>query len=121
MNEIGQIIAELLVQISAEVATDAVWRRLTNPTRLLIKILATGLVSISLGWCSAGLFPRAFITNEVLQWAYLFIVPVIMGGVMHWIGSRFEKREKRRSTLEMFGFGWLFAFLFSLTRYLATS
>ncbi len=120
MEEIAQIIAELLLQLFFEFFADALWRRLPEPMRILFHVAVSVAVAILLGWLSTLLFPKAFISWDWLRIAYLVIVPVLVGFVMSKIGSFFAARNKRRGVLEDFGFGWLFAFSFALTRYFLT-
>jgi hypothetical protein len=121
VEEIGQIIVELFLQLFLEVIADAIWRRLPEPARLGVKAVLSVGVAILLGWLSSLAFPKPFIAVELFRIAYLILVPVLLGFMMSLIGVYFSKRSKARSTLESFGFGWLFAFSFALTRYFATT
>jgi hypothetical protein len=117
MGEIAQVIAEILLQLFFEVFADALWRRLPASIRFAVHIAATLAVALLFGWLSTRLFPNSFISWEWLRIAYLVIAPVFVGLVMSKIGSYFTARNKRRSALEDFGFGWLFAFTFALARH----
>lgn len=121
MEEIGQILVELVLQIFAEVLADAIWRRLPEPARVVIKALLSAVLAALLAWLSTVFAPKPLFTGEALRIIYLVVAPVMIGLGMAWIGRYFVKRAKARSTLEGFGFGWLFAFSFALTRYLLLS
>ncbi len=121
VEEIGQILVELFLQFFLEVLADAIWRRLPEPARLGIKALLSAVLAALLAWLSAVLAPAPLFAGEALRIAYLIVAPGIIGLGMSWIGRFFVKKEKSRSTLEAFGFGWLFAFSFALTRYLLIS
>lgn len=121
MEEILQFIVELFLQFFVEVVADAIWRRLPEPARLLVKAaLSAGLAAL-LAWLSVAIAPDRFVKAEALRIAYLVLAPLFIGWAMASIGRFFTTRHKQRSTLEGFGFGWLFAFSFALTRYLLTS
>jgi hypothetical protein len=121
MAEIGRILVELLVQLFVEVLADAIWRRLPASARVFIKALLSAILAALLAWLYTVLAPDPLFRGETLRIAYLVVAPVMIGLLMTWIGACFVRMEKSRSTLEGFGFGWLFAFSFALTRYLLTS
>jgi hypothetical protein len=120
VEEIGQILVELFLQFFLEVLADVIWRRLPEPARLVIKALLSAGIAALLGGLSTMLAPAPLFAGEVLRVAYLVVAPAIIGLGMSWIGRYLVNNEKSRSTLEAFGFGWLFAFSFALTRYLLT-
>lgn len=118
MPEISQFLTELLLQLFIEVLADALWRKFPEPVRHVVKaILFVGLSAL-LAWVSTVIAPKSLITTLELRIIYLVVAPVIVGVAMAWIGRWLVKHEKPRSTLETFGFGWLFAFSFALTRFL---
>ncbi|MCS6244479.1 MAG: hypothetical protein H2172_11565 [Opitutus sp.] len=118
MEEIGQIFVELFLQLFFEVFADAIWRRLPEPARVAVKVVLSSAFAVLIGWVSVTLKPDLSISSESLRIVYLIFAPVLVGIVMSWIGRFFVSREKPRSILERFAFGWLFAFSFALTRYL---
>ena len=67
MEEIGQIIVELFLQLFFEVLADAIWRRLPGPVRIAVKAVLSIGVAILLGWLSSIAFPKPFIALEALR------------------------------------------------------
>ena len=118
MEEIGQVFVELFLQLILEVFADAIWRRLPEPARIAVKVVLSSAFAVLIGWLSVSLKPSFGISSEALRIVYLIFAPVLIGIAMSWIGRFFVSREKPRSILERFVFGWLFAFSFALTRYL---
>lgn len=118
MPEIGQFLIELLLQLFFEVFADALWRKFPEPARYVIKgILFVGLSAL-MAWVSTVFVSGPLIAAMELRIIYLAVGPLMIGLAMAWTGRCFEKSQKPRSTLETFGFGWLFAFTFALTRFL---
>lgn len=120
MEEVLQFIFELVFQAIFEVLGDVVWRRLPEPARVLIKLLLTSAFAVLLGFLSTLVLPEPFISARPLAIAYVVLGPLLLAWLMARVGAWMERKEKRRSTLERFGYGWLFAFSFTLTRFLIT-
>ena len=118
MEEIAQFIFELIFQFLFELLADTVWRRLPEPVRAAVKLVAAAAFAALLGFLSTLVLPEPFITSRAWAIVHLVVGPVLVAWAMARIGRAMEKREKHRTSLERFGYGWLFAFSFTLTRFL---
>ena len=120
MDELAQVLFELIFQFFFEALADVAWRQVPEPARTTVKILLAAAFAATLGFLSSLLFPTPFITAEPLAIAYLLLGPLLIGWVMARLGRLLERKDKRRTSLERFGYGWLFAFSFSLARFIST-
>lgn len=120
MDELAQILFELIFQFLFEVLADVAWRQSPEPARATIKALLAAIFAAVLGFLSTLLFPEPFITARPLALAYLILGPLLVGAIMARLGRALERKDKRRTTLERFGYGWLFAFSFTFARFLLT-
>ena len=119
MEEIFQIVFEFVFQALFEFLADAVVRFLPPAGKTLLKAMLCVAFAVLLGSLSTLLLPGPIILAEWLRIAYLIVAPLTLAVIMAWLGRALVVRHKRRTSLETFGFGWLFAFSFALTRYLA--
>lgn len=120
MEEIPQLIFEVVFQFIFEVLGDVVWRRLPEPARAALKTVCVLLFGAALGFVSTLVVSAPLIEARALALVHLVVGPLFVGWLMVRIGSFLEKRHRPRSALERFGHGWLFAFSFSLVRFLVT-
>lgn len=120
MDELAQILFELIFQFLFEAFGDVAWRQWPEPARAALKALLAAVFAAVLGLLSTLLFPEPFITARPLAIAYLILGPLLIGWIMARLGRALELKNKRRSSLERFGYGWLFAFSFTLARFLLT-
>lgn len=120
MDELAQILFELIFQFLFEALADVAWRQSPEPARATVKALLAAAFAAALGFLSTLLFPSPFITARPLAIAYLILGPLLIGWIMARLGRLLERKDKRRTTLERFGYGWLFAFSFTLARFLLT-
>jgi hypothetical protein len=93
-------------------------RCLSPAERTVLKVVLYIAVAGLLGFLSTLLLPDPIIRAAWLRIVYLIAAPVTLAAIMAWIGRTFLARHMRRTSLETFGFGWLFAFSFALTRFL---
>lgn len=120
MEEISQLIFEVVGQAIVEFIVDAFWRTMPPGGKVVLKVLLCAGFAALLGFLSSIPFPDPFIESEAGRIAYLVIVPVALGEGMAMIGRFMSARGRNRTSLESFGFGWLFAFSFALVRFIAT-
>lgn len=120
MEEIFQLIFEIFGQAILEFIVDAVWRTMPPSGRVVLKIVFCAGIGTLFGVLSSIPFSEPFIASETGRIVYLLVVPLVLGVTMAQVGKYMTARGKKRSSLESFGFGWLFAFTFALARYLAT-
>lgn len=120
MEEIVQFIFELIFQLIFEVLADVVWRQMPEPVRVAIKAIFAAAFAALLGFLSTLLLPEPLITSRPLALVHLIAGPLLIAWAMTRVGRYFERREKRRSSLERFTYAWLFASAFTLTRFLLT-
>ena len=120
MEEIVQIVLEMVGQVILELVVDGVWRTMPTSGRITIKVVLSAGFGGLFGVISSIPFPDPFIASEAGRITYLIVAPLVIGIAMAQIGRYMDARGKKRSSLESFGFGWLFAFSFALARFIAT-
>lgn len=118
MAEIIQIVFEFVVQAFFELVVDVFIRCLSPAERTVLKVVLYAAFAAVLGFLSTLVLPDPIIQAEWLRIAYLILAPLALAALMSWIGRTLLARHMRRTSLETFGFGWLFAFSFNLTRFL---
>lgn len=120
MYDLSQILIEVLLQFLFQGLANFIWRRLGEPARTVVKALLFIGAGVILGGVSSVIVRKPLLSMEWLRVAYLIVAPVLMGLAMSLIGHCYAKRNLPTSSLERFGFAWLFAFSFALARYLCT-
>ena len=76
------------------------------------------ILGAAAGAVSFSLHPRPFVSNSILQVAYLVAVPVFAGLLVGAWGQYRRRRQKLTSQLDTFTYGFLFSFAFGLVRFL---
>lgn len=120
MDEILQVVFELVFQFLFEALGDVVWRHIPEPAQVLIKLILASAFAALFGFLSTLVLPEPLISSRSLAIAYVVLGPLLLAWLMARVGAWMERKDKRRSSLERFGYGWLFAFSFTLTRFLLT-
>jgi hypothetical protein len=113
-----QIIAETVLQGLLEIVIDFGARKLAEPPGVVIKAALVAGTATLLGWISVAIVSAPLIDSMEARLAYLILAPVIIGAAMVWLGARLSGPGQPRAVLERFGFAWLFAFIFALTRHM---
>lgn len=121
MEFLFQILAELLIQIVfealAELGIHGVKNTFRNPRHPFLSTIGFLIWGLLAGGISLWLFPRSFITDEMLQLANLAITPVLAGLLMLAIGRLRAKRGQELIGLDRFGYAFAFAFAMALVRF----
>ena len=120
MEELFQAIFEFVFQAVLEIVVDALWEKSSRRTRLALEIVICVALGGLLGVVSSIVAPKSLVHALPLRIAYLVLAPILLGGVMSFIGRSRSRRGKRTGPLEKFGLGWLFAYSFALVRFFLT-
>jgi hypothetical protein len=112
VNLIGTFVADLLFHGLARIFGS---RRPVGP---LAMILGYAFLALGCGALNITLWPQHFIKNLSLRRASLIITPILAGLAMSALGSFLQKRHRATVQLETFTYGFLFAFIIQLMRYL---
>jgi hypothetical protein len=90
----------------------------SNPVDAMLK--ACGFVAAGwlAGMLSLWLMPDVFIKTQWLRVAGLILVPLASASLMSLLGSWRERHDKQVSSLETFSYGFCFAFMVSLVRFI---
>jgi hypothetical protein len=124
-------IAEFLLEIFAELIAAAIFdfasRALSGlftglsdvfkGSRVLISFIY-GLLGMSAGALSLLVLPHRLIHHTIgFHGISLFISPVVVGIVLSYVGAAMERQGKNATSLETFGYGFVFAFGMTFIRF----
>lgn len=120
---IFEIILELLIQGFFELTMGSSVRRLPTPqvaknTGPVIKAVFYSLLALLAAWLSVKLIPALYIKNSTLQIINLIVSPFIIAAAISLRTKIVKQEEKFLIKLDEFSFAYLFALIFSVTRYL---
>ncbi len=116
---IVELFFEFLIQGFFELVVGSSVRRVRPSTREKTKLpafLSYGAIAIATGWLSVELVPALYIKNPKLQIANLLIGPFIIAFAISF-RTKVIKKDEDFIKLDKFSYAYLFALLFSLTRY----
>jgi hypothetical protein len=111
-----QIVLETVAELGFTSARAAFGR--TNQGHPAWAVVAIALVGIAVGALTAWLVPHRVLPRPPVAGLSLVIGPIAVGGAMHLLGRAESKHGRARSRLATFWGGALFAFSFSLVRFL---
>ncbi|MCX6954555.1 MAG: hypothetical protein NTV51_20570 [Verrucomicrobia bacterium] len=117
---LGEFLLELFVQSLAELGARAVAPKLgpvLNTERWLPALGYTLLGGLS-GAGTLHFWPQSLIHAPALRVLSLIVVPLLAGATMSALGAWRKSRGQFLIRLDQFGYGWLFAFSFSLVRFI---
>jgi hypothetical protein len=125
---IAEFLLEIFVELIAAAVLDLVSRALSGlftgvsdaleGNRVLIGAIYA-VLGISAGELSLLILPHRIIRHPIgFHGISLIVSPVAVGLVLSYVGASMERRGKKLTTLETFGYGFLFAFGMSFVRFL---
>ena len=79
------------------------------------------LLGLIMGGVSLLIFPESFVRSERFHGINLLITPVLAGLVMGTIGQLRKRQGKTIIRLDSFVYGFIFAFMMALVRFLFTT
>ncbi len=122
MEILVEILAEFLIQILGEAMIELgfhsigeTFRRPANPWLASIGFCLLGAL---LGGLSLLVFPTHFISVGYIRLINILVIPVAVGLSMALLGVWRENRGDPVLRIDRFSFGYLFALLFALVRFL---
>ncbi len=115
---LGELFLQFLFQCLFEFILQTGFGNTKPKTKWSKLIQAIGLTffGVLLGLMSIALVPHHFLKTEAARWINLFATPILLGLFMRWRGEKLTTRGKRKTTLDSFWMGFLFAFAFALVR-----
>lgn len=114
----GQLLIELLVEFGLRIPL----RKATGSDKAWNSLLSGGLYVFVAALCAAAslqLFPNHFIKSLTLRQLNLVVAPALVGLIMGYRGKLLESKGQQALRLDSFWFGYLFALVFALIRFLA--
>ena len=111
-----EFLINLVMEVLIEFGIRGLPNRRQNDSALKIAIFYF-LLALGLGYLSASVFPEHFINDETLRLWNLLISPVLIGFFMGYFGRWRASRGHRVIKLDSFGFGYVFALGFALSRF----
>ena len=126
MEILLEIILEFLVtlifEFSAEFGLRSANHILYNKrTNVYVSLLGYIVLAIIFAGISLLVFKNHFFQNENLRHYSLLIMPIILGLLMKYKGSRMQRKGLDTIKLDSFWYGFSFALTFGLVRYLLAS
>lgn len=122
---IFEVLGEFLLQISAEALSEAgshaAQDARSKPVNPYLAALGYALFGCLAGGLSLLVFESHFITNKTLQTLNLVLAPLASGLLMAQLGAWRSRRGQPVLRIDTFLFGCIFAFSFSVIRYLFAS
>lgn len=122
-----QLILEFLVSVVGELAIELGLRSFGEP---FVNREARNPVLAGIGYCLLGLilgglslliFPDPFVRSERFHGINLLITPVLAGFAMSALGHLRKRQGKTLLRLDSFIYGFLFAFMMALVRFVYTT
>ena len=122
-----QVILEFLIPLLGEFSIELGVRSLGEP---FVRREARNPVIAGIGYCLLGLilggvsllfFPRSFVRSETVHGINLLITPVLSGLAMSAVGRLRKQQGKALLRLDSFIYGFLFAFMMALVRFVYTT
>lgn len=120
LEVVGEALCELILAESFGL-TARLFRRVRVSIRRSNPVIATFtfiLLGIGTGFLSALALPHPFVHLSKLHGISLLISPLISGLVLGYIGRVVHRRGQIPVRIESFRYGFIFAFAFSLVRFL---
>ena len=124
---IGEFLLEIFVELIAAAILDLASRALSGffdlsdafkGNRVLIGFIYA-LLGMSAGTLSLLVLPHRLIRHPIrFHGISLLISPIVVGFVLSYVGAVMERRGKKLTGLETFGYGFAFAFGMTLIRFL---
>ncbi|HEX7332600.1 MAG TPA: hypothetical protein VF290_13940 [Pyrinomonadaceae bacterium] len=122
-----QLILEVLLQVLGELLAEVGLRSFAEP---FVKREERNPILAGIGYCLLGLifgglslliFPDAIVRSERFHGINLLITPVLAGLAMSAFGHLLKRQGKTLIRLDSFIYGFLFAFMMALVRFVFTS
>ena len=122
-----EIILEALFSVVGELLTEVGLRSFGEP---FVKREARNPVFAGIGYCLLGLimgglslliFPNPLVRSETFHGINLLITPVLAGLAMSAVGRLRRRQGKTLLRLDSFIYGFLFAFMIALVRFVYTT
>ena len=117
-----EFLVELLLQIGIEVLAEFCLRAVgatlqsENARGPLFAALGYSILGACCGGLSLLVFPAAFLPAGGARVVHLMVSPVLAGGLMALVGRRRRRVGKSTIRFETFGYGYVFALAFAVTR-----
>ena|SRR5579862_1263695 len=109
------LFAEGLFELGNRSLFHFISKRPAHPVILTGGYILWGIIA---GGISLWLMPKAFITHTVIKFLNLIISPIIIGIIMMYVGKSLEKKGKKLTSLDHFGYAFIFAFSMALMRFI---
>lgn len=119
-----EILFEILLQIIVELLAEGLSRKEIHKSTALLSPAISMLGYLFLGMMAGGIsllfFPESFLQNATLRAINLIIAPVVIGGIMCFIGRLRIKKGQKTVRLDTFSYAFLFAFGMAAARFAGT-
>jgi hypothetical protein len=117
----GELLIQLIFQLLGVVGEHALQPyRSPTPRSPTASIISHLVIGAALGGLSLLIWRHSMIHGDLARVAYLFLGPVLAGGLSAAVGWLLKRNNHDTVPLERFGYAYLFAFSLSGVRFLAT-
>ncbi len=111
-----QIIFELFVELGLRSVHAVVWR--PKPLNPVLAGIGYAILGAAAGGVSLAVFPHSFIGTPWMRVANLLVAPLAAGAVMAAFGAWRQRNDQQLIRLNRFGYGFLFAFVMTCSRFI---
>ena len=112
----GELLVQLLVELGLRSA--AMPFRSRQPLHPFLSVLGYALLGGTLGMLSVHFWPSSLAQALWLRLLMLVLVPTLAGLAMAALGAWRRRRDQELIRLDRFAYAFLFAFVFSLVRFI---
>ena len=114
-----QILAEVFIQVLFEFGIRSLLEPFRRESSPVLAFFGYAMLGAIVGGISLHLIKEPFIKNHTLRLLNLMITPVLAGLIMAKFGRLKEKKGMDIIRLDKFGYGFIFAFTMTLTRFIS--
>jgi hypothetical protein len=119
MEVIFEILAEFVLQFVFEAVASVFGRKSDDGKELhpAYKLFGYATFGAIAGGLSLLVMSSSFVSAPGLKILSLIVTPVLAGLAMAWVGKWRESHGKKRSPLDRFAYGYVFALTMALVRF----
>lgn len=115
----GEVLLQVVLQALAEAGLHAVHKPGSRPqASAWLLVLGYTLLGLAVGGLSLLVFPHSLLQGQAVRLVGLVLTPVASGLAMSLIGAWRQKRGQQLLAMDRFAYGYLFALVVALVRFL---
>jgi hypothetical protein len=117
---LGELLFELLMALIADGLSRLLRKFFVTTYRVgqLPAMILFALAGLGAGFLSVWMFPHPLVHPSRFHGISLILSPLVLGGLMGFMGQGIRRRGKRPVAIESFRYGFTFALAIALVRFL---